>query len=318
MNQAKSLAVLLFGICLAGAVFGEQMSKSVPKGWGENFAAAKEEASQNGKLLLIAFSGSDWCGWCMKMEKEIYSDHKFIHGAKKNFVLVMVDNPRDKGILSKLAQTQNPGIIAEYRVSGYPCTVIARPSGEEIRRIGGYQSGGVKAFLKTLGDIATEAGLSADAKEDPVDENDRDDRFFKKPDEKARIAAREERQRKANTTNEFELTEFAGIQFGAGRSEGAPKLAEPYLMLTTVQNTRYVNGKLASATFAAPVKEVNAMSADELRKATCRLVQAIEKDLGIRFAVTDSSIDFSGRNTRITVFSSKISGQLAVRLEKKR
>lgn len=318
MHRAKTLMSLLFGFCLAAEVFGGQVSKSVPKGWGEDFAAAKEEASQNGKLLLIAFSGSDWCGWCMKMEKEIYSDQKFIHGAKKNFVLVMVDNPRDKGILSKLAQKQNPGIVAEYRISGYPCTVVARPTGEEIRRISGYQSGGVKAFLKTLGDIAKEAGLSADAKEDPVDEGNLDNRFFKKPDERAKVAAQEEKQRRANATNEFELAEFAGIQFGAGRSEGAPKLAKPYLMLTTVQNTRYVNGKLASATLAAPVKEVNAMSADELRKATCQLVQAIERDLGIRFAVTDSSIDFSGRNTRITVLSSKISSQLAVRFEKKR
>jgi hypothetical protein len=89
-------------------------------------------------------------------------------------------------------------------------------------------------------------------------------------------------------------------------------------MLKTVQNTRYANGKLASVTLATPVKEVNAMSADELRKATSRLVQAIERDLGIRFAITDSAIDFSGRKTRITVFSSKISGQLAVRLEKRR
>ena len=318
MHRAKSLMSLFFGLCLSATVFGEHVSKSVPKGWGEDFAAAKEEASQKGKLLLIAFSGSDWCGWCMKMAKEIYSDQRFIHGAKKNFVLVMIDNPRDKGILSKLAQKQNPGLVAEYRISGYPCTVIAKPSGEAIRRIGGYQSGGVKAFLKTLDDIAEEAGLSANAKADPVDEGNRDERFFKKPAERSKVAAREERQRRANTTNEFELTEFAGIKFGATRMEGAPELAEPYLMLTTVQTTHYVNGKLAGATLATPIKEVNAMSADELRKATCRLVQAIEKDLGIRFAVTDSSIDFSGKNTRITVFSSKITGQLSVRFEKKR
>ena len=318
MHLAKSWASFLVGICLAATVLGDHVSKSVPKGWGEDFAAAKEEASQSGKLLLIAFSGSDWCGWCMKMDKEIYSDQKFIHGAKKNFVLVMIDNPRDKSILSKQAQKQNPGILAEYRISGFPCTVIAKPSGEQIKRIGGYQQGGVKAFLNTLDAVAKEAGLSNDAKEDLSDDDNLDKRFFKKPDERMKIAAQEEKQRKANATNEFELTTFAGIDFDAGKSEGTPKLSEPYLMLKTVQNTRYANGKLASVTLAAPVKEVNAMSADELRKATSRLVQAIEKDLGIRFAVTDSAIDFSGRNTRITVFSSKISGQLAVRLEKKR
>ncbi len=318
MHLTKSWTSILVGICLAATVLGEHLSKSVPKGWGEDFAAAKEEASQNGKLLLIAFSGSDWCGWCMKMDKEIYSDPKFIRGAKRNFVLVMIDNPRDKSILSTLAQKQNPGIVAEYRISGYPCTVIAKPSGEQIKRIGGYQQGGVRAFLNTIDAVAKEAGLDNDAKEDSFDDDNLDKRFFKKPNEKAKIAAQEEKQRKANATNEFELTTFAGIDFNAGKSEGAPKLSEPYLMLKNVQNTRYANGKLASVTLTTPVKEVNAMSADELRKATCRLVQAIEKDLGIRFAVTDSSIEFFGRNTRITVFSSKISGQLAVRLEKKR
>ncbi len=318
MRRAKSLATLLFGVCLAATGLGAHLSKSVPKGWGEDLAAAKEEASQNGKLLLIAFSGSDWCGWCMKMDKEIYSESKFINGAKKNFVLVMIDNPRDKSILSKLAQKQNPGIIAEYGISGYPCTIIAKPSGEQIKRIGGYQKGGVRAFLNTLDAVAKEAGLANDAKADLSDDDYRDRRFFRKPNERMRIAAQEEKQRRANVTNEFELTTFAGIDFDAGKSEGAPKLSEPYLMLKTVQNTRYANGKLASVTLTTPVKEVNAMSADELRKATCRLVQSIEKDLGIRFAVTDSSIEFSGRNTRITVFSSKMTDQLAVRLEKKR
>jgi protein disulfide-isomerase len=318
MRLAKYLATLLFGVCITATVFAEHLSKSVPKGWGEDFTAAKEEASQNGKLLLIAFSGSDWCGWCMRMEKEIYSESKFINGAKKNFVLVMIDNPRDKSILSKLALKQNPGIISEYGISGYPCTIIAKPSGEVIKRIGGYQQGGVKAFLDTINAVAKEAGLSAGVNSDSSFDDGLDKRFFKKPEEKAKVAAQEERHRKANATNEFELTTFAGIDFNAGKSEGMPKLAEPYLMLKNVQNTRYANGKLVSITLSAPVKEVNAMSADELRKATCRLVQSIEKDLGIRFAVTDSAIDFSGRNTRITVFSSKITGALSVRFEKKR
>ena len=152
--------------CLCGLVavaFGAKLSKSVPKGWGEDFAAASETAKKEGKLMLLAFSGSDWCGWCVKMEKEIYSQKKFINEAKKKFVLVMIDSPRNKDILSKKAVKQNPELVKKYGIRGYPSTVIVRPSGEELKRFGGFQSGGVEAFLEALKVVSDEFGPKKDA-----------------------------------------------------------------------------------------------------------------------------------------------------------
>lgn len=153
--------ILKFGVCvsvccLVAAAFGAKLSKSVPKGWGEDFSAASATAKKEGKLMLLAFSGSDWCGWCVKMEKEIYSDKKFISEAKKNFVLVMIDSPRNKEILSKFARKQNPGLVEKYGIRGFPSTVIARPSGEVVKKFGGYQRGGVEGFLKDLKAVADE------------------------------------------------------------------------------------------------------------------------------------------------------------------
>ena len=156
MRQFSRIAMCVSVCCVAAVTFGAKMSKSVPKGWSEDFAKASEEAKKDGKLMLLAFSGSDWCGWCVKMEKEIYSDKKFISEAKKNFVLVMIDSPRNKEILSKFARKQNPGLVEKYGIRGFPSTVIARPSGEVVKKFGGYQRGGVEGFLKDLKAVADE------------------------------------------------------------------------------------------------------------------------------------------------------------------
>jgi len=156
----KAIRKIGLCVCLCGLVataFGAKLSKSVPKGWNEDFAASSETAKKDGKLLLIAFSGSDWCGWCVKMEREIYSDRKFITEAKKKFVLVMIDSPQNQDILSKLAKKQNPELVKKFGIRGYPSTIIARPDGEVVKRFGGYQRGGIEAFLKSLNEVADAA-----------------------------------------------------------------------------------------------------------------------------------------------------------------
>ena len=160
MNQIKKTAICVIACCITAMAFGAKLSESVPKGWSEDFAAAKETAKKDGKLILLAFSGSDWCIWCMKMEKEIYSDKAFIRKAGEKYVLVMIDSPNNKDILSKLAQRQNPQLVKQYGIHGFPCTIIVRPSGEEVKRFGGYQRGGVDAFLGKLDAVAAEAGVT--------------------------------------------------------------------------------------------------------------------------------------------------------------
>ena len=168
----KTMRKIEICACLCGLVavaFGAKLSKSVPKGWSEDFAAASETAKKEGKLLLLAFSGSDWCGWCVKMEKEIYSQKKFINEAKKKFVLVMIDSPRDKAILTKLAKKQNPELVKKYDIHGYPSTVIARPSGEVVKPCGGAQKGGMSPFLEALNAVADAETPAKDAAEPKKD-----------------------------------------------------------------------------------------------------------------------------------------------------
>ena len=160
MAFRASVTNALFAMCACAcmAASAAKLSKSVPSGWGEDFAAAQKAAAAGDKYILIAFSGSDWCGWCVKMDKDIYSDKKFVRAAKKSFELVMIDSPHNTSILSPLAKNQNPGLLEKFRIRGFPCTILVHPDGTEAKRFGGYQRGGPEAFLEALKAAAAEAG----------------------------------------------------------------------------------------------------------------------------------------------------------------
>ena len=316
MNIIGKTVSLALSLVVTFSVLGAELSKSVPKGWDEDFEAGKATAEKSGKLILLAFSGSDWCGWCVKMEKEIYSDKKFISEAKKKFVLLMIDNPQNKSILSPLAAKQNSELTRKYNVRGFPSTVIVRPSGEEVRRFGGYQRSGVDGFLKALDEVADAAGVKG-VVEISDEEAKKDDRFFFAPAEKGKIASRESKKRKANAQSDFTFDEFAGIRFGRAKADGAPKLEKPYRLLTSVSKTSYAGNKLTGFTLAADAGAVKAMTEEDLQIETCKLVRALEAELGVQFAVTSAKIDFTGKKTSVVVHSNRASGVLSAQFSRK-
>ena len=126
---------------------------AMPKGWTDDFEAAKAKAEKEGKLLLVDFSGSDWCGWCMKLDEEVFSKKKFVSAAQKNFVLVLIDSPRDKEKLSKKARKQNPELVKKYGIRGFPTVLIMDAKGEVVAKTG-YRKGGHKEYLNHLASIA--------------------------------------------------------------------------------------------------------------------------------------------------------------------
>ena len=126
------------------------VSRSVPKGWMEDVAKARVKAANEGKFVFMAFSGSDWCGYCMRMDAEVFSQNAFVRQASKKYVLVMIDIPRDKSKLSALAASQNPALAQQYSIGGFPSMVITDSKGTVVRQTGGYHQGGPKVFLNKL------------------------------------------------------------------------------------------------------------------------------------------------------------------------
>jgi thioredoxin-related protein len=116
--------------------------------WMEDFEAAKAKAVAEGKDLLMDFTGSDWCHWCVKLKEEVFDHESFQTAAGKEFILLELDYPQDKE-QSEAIKAQNAKLSAEYNIEGYPTILLADKTGAVYGRTG-YQAGGPEAYLAHL------------------------------------------------------------------------------------------------------------------------------------------------------------------------
>ncbi len=122
--------------------------------WLTDLPKAQAKAKQDNKMVLLDFTGSDWCGWCIKFNKEVLSTPEFAEYAAKNLVLVEVDFPRKKAQSPELKKA-NQALSGKYRVDGYPTFVVLDKDGNEVGRQEGYAKGGPKAFIAKLESFKT-------------------------------------------------------------------------------------------------------------------------------------------------------------------
>ncbi|MBS1258989.1 MAG: Thiol:disulfide interchange protein DsbD [Candidatus Scalindua arabica] len=119
--------------------------------WETDFKKASSTAKASGKYIMLDFSGSDWCGWCIKLEKEVFSQDAFKDFAEKNLVCVLVDFPRNKKQTGEQKQ-QNRELANKYGIEGYPTIIILGPDGEPVAKTG-YLQGGSKNYAQHLNEI---------------------------------------------------------------------------------------------------------------------------------------------------------------------
>ncbi len=119
--------------------------------WTDNFETAKIAAIDEGKDLFLHFTGSDWCPWCVRLRKEVFSQEAFKKGAPKHFVLVNIDFPKTKK-QSEKTKKQNRELEKWYQVNGFPTIVLTDSGGRPYARTG-YQSGGANNFLSHLKEL---------------------------------------------------------------------------------------------------------------------------------------------------------------------
>jgi len=116
--------------------------------WLTDFQRAQEEAKAGRKLLLLNFTGSDWCGWCMRLQAEVFAKPEFAEYAKQNLVLMTVDFPRAKSISSEV-RSQNATLAQKYGIEGFPTIVLLNGEGKIVSVLG-YMPGGPSAFIGEL------------------------------------------------------------------------------------------------------------------------------------------------------------------------
>jgi thioredoxin-related protein len=117
--------------------------------WTTDYKKAQEEAKASHKLLLLDFTGSDWCGFCIQLDKAILQQPQFKDYANKNLVLMEVDFPRRKA-QSAETQKQNMELARRYQIEGFPTLVVLNGEGKTVWRYDGLYQGGIAAFLAEL------------------------------------------------------------------------------------------------------------------------------------------------------------------------
>ena len=116
--------------------------------WLTDLPKAEAKARAESKLVMLDFTGSDWCAACAKLNKEVFSQAEFVKYAEKHLVLVEVDFPTRKPQSAAL-KAANEALQEKYKVEGYPTIIVLNPEGKKVGELG-YEPGGPKAFIAKL------------------------------------------------------------------------------------------------------------------------------------------------------------------------
>jgi thioredoxin-related protein len=116
--------------------------------WMTDLPKAQAKAKAENKLVMVDFTGSDWCGWCIKLNKEVFSQPEFVEYAKKSLVPVEIDFPRKKQQSAELKKA-NQALQEKYKIQGYPTIIVLNSEGKQVGELG-YEAGGPKVFIDKL------------------------------------------------------------------------------------------------------------------------------------------------------------------------
>lgn len=114
--------------------------------WHTKWDDAVKESKKTGKPIMADFTGSDWCGWCIRLHKEVFDKPEFANWAAKHVVLLELDYPQTKpqpGAIKK----QNAGLAQKYKIQGYPTILFLDAAGKVIGEYG-YDAGGPANWTK--------------------------------------------------------------------------------------------------------------------------------------------------------------------------
>lgn len=126
--------------------------------WETDINKAIKVSNETKKPMLLFFTGSDWCGWCIRLQKEVLKTPEFSKWAKENVVLVELDFPRAVP-QSDAIKAQNNGLQQAFGIQGFPTVYFAtakiiknKPSFNGLGSTG-YVAGGPKAWLAVANGI---------------------------------------------------------------------------------------------------------------------------------------------------------------------
>lgn len=118
---------------------------AAPAKWLTNWDEAVKQSKKTGRPILADFTGSDWCGWCIRLNREVFSKPEFTKWATGKVILLKLDFPRQRR-LPVAEQRQNARLARQYRVEGFPTILFLNHKGTVLGQ-SGYMEGGPKVWI---------------------------------------------------------------------------------------------------------------------------------------------------------------------------
>ena len=117
-----------------------------------NFLMAKEKATQEGKQILMVFSGSDWCKPCIQLKKEVLSQDEFLQYKEDHLIHLELDFPyRKENQLSETQLRHNEELAEEYNPKGaFPAVLLLNSKGDVLKKISYKKGMSPEDFIKNL------------------------------------------------------------------------------------------------------------------------------------------------------------------------
>jgi thioredoxin-related protein len=147
-NKIKMKKIFLIALFLVGA-FATQAQELK---WYTDVREAITVSNKEQKPLLLFFTGSDWCGWCIRLQNEVLKTPEFKKWATDNVVLVELDYPRRTAQTPEL-KSQNNELQQAFGIQGFPTVFFTSAESKDgkvnFKGLGqtGYVAGGPSAWL---------------------------------------------------------------------------------------------------------------------------------------------------------------------------
>ena len=136
-------------ILIAAVLAAYWQSEAAEPVWLTDLPIAEARARAENKLVLVDFTGSDWCPGCVELGKKVFESSRFGKYAATNLVLVTVDFP-EKHPQSRDLKKANAALQEQFKVEGYPTLVVLNKDGHELGREEGYAGEGPKEIIAAL------------------------------------------------------------------------------------------------------------------------------------------------------------------------
>jgi protein disulfide-isomerase len=130
--------------CSAALVLAASVAHAAD--WTEDYASAVAKAKKEHKMVLLDFTGSDWCIWCQRTDKEVFETQKFKDFADQKLILVRLDFPNAKPQTDAL-KAQNAGLRDKFGVEAFPMLIVLDAKEKVVFSQLGYKDGGPDALI---------------------------------------------------------------------------------------------------------------------------------------------------------------------------